>query len=200
MRLWYAPTSPFSRKVRIAAAELSLDGALALEEVNPWTSAALRAVNPLAKVPTLERDVGEPLYESAVIVAYLDALDPPARLHPPAGEARWRALLVQGLADGAMTAAGRLFADEQRPDGERSATMMARFHTAIDAALDDLARRPLDDEAPTIGEISAAAFVGYLDFRWPGHPWREGRPALAAWFDRFAARPSMRATAYRLPQ
>ncbi len=198
MQLWYAPTSPFARKVRITILELGLQEAIELVEVNPWTDGKLRALNPLAKVPTLVRDGAEPLYESGVICDFLNSLSGAGHLIPAAGEARWRALLLQGLADGACTAAGRLFADERRPENERSEGMMVRFQQAIGATLDALGSRPLADGLPTIGEISIAAFLSYLDFRWPGHPWRDGRPQVAAWFERAAERPSMTGTAYRL--
>ncbi|PWK86687.1 glutathione S-transferase family protein [Fulvimonas soli] len=196
MQLWYAPTSPFARKVRIAAGELGLAGRIELVRVDPWTDVRLRALNPLAKVPTLVRDDGGVLYESAVICDYLDALAPRRLLHPADGEARWRALLLQGLADGAATAAGRLYADERRPAHERSEAMMARFREAIGTSLDALdADRHLADGVG-IGQVAVAAFVSYLDFRWPERDWREGRPRLAAWFDAFARRDSMTGTPY----
>jgi len=197
MQLWYAPTSPFARKVRIAILELGLDTRIEEIAVNPWTDQELRALNPLAKVPTLVREDGDVLYESSVICDYLDSLSGTRRLYPPDGEKRWQALLLQGLADGACTAAGRLFADERRPANERSDSMMQRFGQAITATLERLADQELSLD-PTIGEISVAAFLAYLDFRWPGHPWREGRPTLAAWFLEMSVRRSMQETTYHL--
>lgn len=190
-QIWYAPTSPFARKVRIAAHELGLADALELVEVNPWTDARLRALNPLAKVPTLVLPSGETLYESGVICDYLDAIGAERRLFPPSGTPRWRALRLQGLMDGAMTAAGRLYADEQRPADQRSDAMMTRLGSAIASTLEALDREPLDPEALTIGEISAAAFLGYLDFRWPERDWRTAHPAQARWFAAVERRPSM---------
>jgi glutathione S-transferase len=193
MDLWYTTTSPFARKVRIAAAELGLAERLTLIAVNPWTDARLRAINPLAKVPTLALGNGDVLFESAVICDYLDALGPERRLFPADGAGRWEALLLHGLADGAMTAAGRLFADERRPADERAPAMLLRFAAARDATLDRLEQAALAD-APRIGEVAVAALLGYLDFRWPDRDWRAGRPRLSAWFDRFADRPSMTTT------
>lgn len=190
MELWYTTTSPFARKVRVAAAELGLADRLALVRVDPWTDPRLRALNPLAKVPTLVRDDGGVLFESAVICEWLDSLGDRPRLFPPSGPDRWRALLIQGLADGAMTAAGRLFAAERSPAAERSDRMMARFAEARDAVLDRLEREELEDR-PGIGEIAAASLLGYLDFRWPDRDWRGPRPRLAAWFRHFGARASM---------
>lgn len=198
MQLWYAPTSPFARKTRIAVAELGLAGQVELIEVNPWTDARLRALNPLAKVPTLVTAQGEVLYESGVICDWLDSLGP-RRLFPEEGPARWRALLLQGLADGAATAVGRLFADERRAPGERSEQMLARFRSARDSALQALEQDLPAAGPPTIGEISVAAFLTYLDFRWPERDWRGTYPRLAGWLAELETRPSLVTTAYHLP-
>jgi len=195
MQLWYARTSPFARKVRVVACELGLHDRIELIEVDPWTDSRLRELNPLAKVPTLVLDDGSVLLESAVICDYLDALNLPQRLHPSSGPARWQALLSQGLADGALSAAGRLYADEHRSAHERSSAMMERFQHAIDASLDAFDTRWLPDGCDlTIGHVAMAVLMGYLDFRWPQRNWRANRPALAAWFDVFDQRPSMIAT------
>lgn len=197
VQLWYASTSPFARKVRIAAHELDLDRRIALVETNPWTSPDLRKLNPLAKVPTLVLDDGEILFESSVICDYLDSLAPSRRLFPEAGTVRWRALRLQGLADGAATAAGRLYADEHRPRDERSETTMDRLRQALGAALDAGEANPPPPDDCAIGAIAMAALLGYLDFRWPERDWRSARPGLAAWFATFSARPSMIATEHR---
>jgi glutathione S-transferase len=193
MELWYTTTSPFARKVRIAAAELGWDDRIRLVRVDPWTDERLRALNPLAKVPTLVLDDGTALPESALICEWLDALGAGRRLMPSDGARRWRALRLQALADGAMTAVGRLFADERHPESERASGMMARFAAARDAVLDGLEQESLQAE-PEIGEIAVAALLGYLDFRWPERHWRDGRPRLSAWMDGMAARPSLIAT------
>jgi glutathione S-transferase len=199
MQLWYAPTSPFARKVRIAAHELGLSHRIGLLKVDPWTDTRLRDLNPLAKVPTLVLDDGRPLYESALICEYLDAHADQPRLYPPAGAARWETLLRQGLADGAMAAAGRLFAEQRKPQDERIPAMEARFRTAIDAALDVLEKDTPVHGEPLIGDIATAAFIGYLDFRFPGTGWRATRLTLSAWFDVFCQRPSMKSTEHRAP-
>jgi glutathione S-transferase len=198
MELYHAPTSPFARKVRVAAHELGLSDRLTLVRVDPWTDQRLRAINPLSKVPTLVLEDGTVLFESAVICDYLDALGG-RRLHPADGAERWRTLLLQGLADGAMTAMGRLFADERKSAGQPGDAMQARFHAARDASLDRLEGTALRSD-PLIGEIAVAALLGYLDFRWRDRDWRSGRPALARWFERFEARPSMTRTRHEAPE
>ena len=195
LQLWYAPTSPFARKVRVAACELGLADRIELVRVDPWTDNRLRARNPLAKVPTLVVDGSEIFFESGVICDFLDSLKDQRQLFPPAGTARWKALRLQGAADGAMTAMGRLFADERRPANERSEAMMRRFVEAREATLDWLEQADFAPN-PTIGEISVAALLGYLEFRWPERNWRIGRPRLADWFDAFRMRPSMQTTAH----
>jgi glutathione S-transferase len=200
MKLFYAPTSPFARKVRVAAAELSLTDRIELVPINPWADAALRAHNPLAKVPTLIRDDGEALFESSVICEYLDHLAG-GGLFPAPGEARWGALLRQGVADGISTAAGRLYADERRPATERSESVMQRQVAAIEAGLDRLEQgaRELSPELADIGAIAAACALGYLDFRWPERDWRPGRDGLARWLAGVSRRASMVITQHHLP-
>ncbi|WP_437549569.1 glutathione S-transferase N-terminal domain-containing protein [Sorangium sp. So ce367] len=200
MKLFYASTSPFARKVRVAAHELQLGDRIELVLVNPWSDAELRSLNPLAKVPTLVLGDGQALFESALICEYLDHLAA-GGLYPAPGEARWSALLRQGIADGINAAAGRLFADEHRPSNERSSSVMLRQAAAIEAGLDRLERDAgtLSTELADIGAISVACALGYLDFRWPDRAWRSGRSGLSRCFDVVGQRPSMTATQHRSP-
>ncbi|XXT17107.1 glutathione S-transferase N-terminal domain-containing protein [Sorangium sp. So ce429] len=200
MKLFYAPTSPFARKVRVTAHELQLGDRIELVLVNPWSDAELRSLNPLAKVPTLVRDDGRVLFESTLICEYLDHVAA-GRLYPAPGEARWSALLRQGIADGISAAAGRLFADEHRQANERSCSVMQRQAAAIEAGLDRLERDAgaLSRELADIGAVSVACALGYLDFRWPERAWRDGRIELARWFDVAGQRQSMVATQHHLP-
>ncbi|WP_170122108.1 glutathione S-transferase family protein [Breoghania corrubedonensis] len=197
MELWYSTTSPFARKVRVAAEELGLSSRIRLHDTNPWKDDGLRAVNPLSKVPTLVAADGTVFYESGVICDYLDSLGPQRLLFPADGAARWGALVLQGLCDGALTAAGRLYADEQKPENARNHEMMTRFVKAVDATLDELEKRELAFVEPTIGDISVGVLCGYLDFRWPQRDWRVGRPHLAGWFDVFDMGVSMQKTRHR---
>lgn len=206
MKLYFAPTSPFARKVRIAIRQLGLDGQVQEIAVDPWTSAELRQVNPLAKVPALQHDDGSVLIESAAICEYMDqeaqALGHNgAPLFPPAGEARWTALRRQAVADGLCTAAARLYADEQRPAGERSPAVMQRQRETIAAALVHLKRDAswLDPKLQDIGAITVACALAYFGFRWPGSTgWRSAHASLAAWFDAVDNLPVMRETGYHL--
>lgn len=196
LELWFAPTSPFARKVRVAAAELGLAHRLRLVRVDPWTDDRLRARNPLAKVPTLVTAGGDTLFESGVICDYLDSLAPKRQLFPEEGLPRWRALRLQGAADGAMLAMGRLFAEERKPPDQRHKPMMARFVDSREAVLDWLAPIDFASDSVTIGELSVAMLLGYLDFRWPERDWRSTRILLARWFDRFSDRRAFQETAH----
>lgn len=198
MKLRYSPTSPFVRKVTVTALELGL--AERIEKLTTDTGDAASGLNddnPLGKVPALITDQGEALCESPVICEYLDSLAGPT-LFPPAGSARWRALNLAALGDGIMDAAiFRLLEVRLRPEDKRSDGLLRRQQGKIGRTLDSLERQAAAgalDGAVTIGEVTLGCALGYLDFRFDEDRWRDGRPALARWFEGFAARPSMQAT------
>jgi glutathione S-transferase len=125
-----------------------------------------------------------------VICDYLDDLAG-AGLFPKSGEARWRALTLQSLADGMGDAAVRTAQERRRAEGDRHADVIDRQLKAINAALDAFEKADLGGW--TIGEIALAAQLGYLDFR-EVVDWRAGRPGLSDWYERAARRDSMVAT------
>ena len=173
MQLYYSPTSPFSRKVRVVSRELGLDKQINEILIDPWTDAALRTLNPLSKVPTLILEDGMAVFESAVICDYLDQLarlsDPQSGVIPNDGAERLSALKWQALADGMMAATGRLYADSNREDSDRCEIVMERqaqaITSGITAILDGLAS--LRTEAPHLGTWSVLVALYYIDFRWP---------------------------------
>ncbi|MHC8491455.1 glutathione S-transferase N-terminal domain-containing protein [Thalassospira sp. SM2505] len=204
MQLYYSPTSPFSRKVRVVLRELGLEKQVSEILIDPWTDAALRAHNPLAKVPTLILEDGMAVFESAVICDYLDQL---ARskgqsegVIPQSGVERLNALKWQGLADGMMAATGRLFADSKRDETDRSDFVMERqaaaVQSAIDAILDGLPQ--LRTEAPHIGTWSVLVGLYYIDFRWPER--RFDIPVrVRDWMAIMSERESLTETVFHLP-
>lgn len=197
MELFSSPTSPFVRKARIAVRELGLQDRIDETPINAWSDERLRAFNPMCKVPTLVCDDGGVLYESALICDYLDALQP-RRLFPADGAARWRALRLQGLADGVMGALVRWYSELLKPNPDlHDARGIPRFEAATAAALDALERETWTDDF-LIGEISVACLLGYLDLRFAQLEWRKPHPRLAAWFAHIETRPSVHAT--RPPQ
>ncbi len=200
MKLYYSPTSPFARKARIAAAVLGLDGALELVAADTSNPAdALRAKNPLGKIPVLELDDGACLYDSAVIVAYFDDIAGGGRLIPRDLPARYAALTLEALADGISEASIlQIYEIRMRAENERSANWVAHQQGKVFRALAHLEAAPppaeFGQDAPDIGRIALACALGYLDLRFEG-AWRAGHPKLVAWLAAFAAAvPALAAT------
>lgn len=199
MRLISAGASPFVRKVRVLLIETGLDGKVELDAaattpVKP--DAKIVASNPLAKIPCLVTDDGQALYDSRVICEYLDGLHAGAKMFP-SGAARWPALRRQALGDGIMDA-GVLTRYETflRPENLRWADWIAGQGGKIARGVDALAAEAgALNKGIDIGAIACACALGYLDFRFPDMAWRDGRGALADWYEGFAARPSMQQTA-----
>ena len=162
-------------------------------ETNPWSpDTDLGQDNPLGKVPALITEDGMVLFDSPVICEYLDSLGAAATLFPPAGTGRWSALRAQALGDGILDAAVLRLLESRRPEAQQSADWAARQKRAIERSLDALeADRATLDGPVTIGQIDVGAALGYLDFRFAADDWRATRPGLTAWYEAFAARPSM---------
>ena len=202
MKLHHSTTSPFVRKVMVAAIELGL--ADRIEKMPAKVSPIVRtspviADNPLGKLPTLIADDGMVLFDSRVICEYLDTLAGGGRILPAPGPARWRALTEQALADG-MTDAALLerYETTLRPAEKMWPQWRDGQHDKVVKALDRLELTAADFGARVdIGTIAAACALSYLDFRFPDLGWRQQRPRLAAWLTMFAARPSMAATVPR---
>jgi glutathione S-transferase len=195
MQLRFSPTSPYVRKVVVTAHELGLADRVELITTNPWVpDPALFRDNPLGKVPALTTDEGDVLFDSPVICEYLESLAGP-RLFPDSGRARWQALRLQALGDGLLDAAVLWRLETQRPADERSSDWQVLQQDAVSRALDALEHEAAHwAEDVNIGHVTVACALGYLDFRFASEDWREEHPTLAAWYQDFAARPSMVAT------
>jgi len=196
MKLIGALTSPYVRKVRVVMAEKKLDFQLALEDV--WGSDAVLASNPLGKVPCLVMEGGEAVFDSRVIVEYLDALSPVGRLIPPAGRERIEVRTWEALADGLLDAAilARLEATwAGRAPPQRSQAWIERQMTRVHAALKAMSQG-LGDKPHCAGthfslaDVAVGCALGYLDFRFPQIDWRGAYPNLKKLGDKLAARPS----------
>ncbi|HEV2301930.1 MAG TPA: glutathione S-transferase [Stellaceae bacterium] len=197
MKLRHSPASPFVRKVMVVAHELGLAGGVEIVPTNVSPTAgndALAPDNPLMKVPSLTCEDGTVLYDSPVICEYLDELAGGHRFFPAPGAARWRALRQQALADGILEALILTRYESLRPQERRWADwtdgQMGKAHQGLAA----LEREDLSGP-PTIGGVAAGCCLGYLDFRFPEDGWRARQPRLAGWYEDFAARASMQATA-----
>jgi len=202
MKLYLTPASPYARKVRMVALEAGITEPIDLIEVDLAAPPAdFLAANPLGKVPALVADEGGTLFDSPVICEYLAQLGGDLTLFPPPGPARWAALRKQALGDGIMDALVLNMLELRRDEAQRSSQMMARREGQVLKALDMLDAeaakedsREEDGTAPTIGDISVACGLGYLDFRFPDLNWRMGRDALATWHKIFAKRAAWRET------
>lgn len=193
-----SPPSPFGRKVKIAAAVLGLSGRIevvATDTTDPQSP--LRASNPLGKIPTLEFENGMALFDSRVIVEYLDHLGGGGRLLPADPSARFATLRMQALADGLMDAALlQVYEIRVRDESERSPAWVATQAGKVERALAALEAAP-PSAAVDAGTIAVACALGYLDLRFEGR-WRAGCPRLVEWLDAFRAQvPAYDATAVK---
>ncbi|HSO46509.1 MAG TPA: glutathione S-transferase [Rhizobiaceae bacterium] len=195
MKLWYSPTSPFVRKVIAAAHELGLTDRIEIIEASTSPvnrHAGLAALNPVGKIPAMQLDDGQVIYDSRVICAYLDSLKP--GLVPESGPQRFRSMTLEALGDAIMDAAVLTrYETAMRPEDLRWKSWIEGQMTKVWAGIDSLERDWLEflNGPLTMGHLSAAAALGYLDFRYADSGWRDGRPGLAQWYDAFAKRPSM---------
>jgi len=198
LKLYTNAASPFARKCRVIAHELGLK----LEEIRtlPMQDPDFRRVNPLGKIPALVLDDGSVLIDSPVICEYLN--------HAGGGKffpgmsiwrhnsGRWKALGLAALGDGIADAAvAWIIMGRQNPVPEEG--RQRQMQTVL-ASLDALERVTFAKD-PTIGEISVACAIGYVEFRMPDLDWKSSRPKLSAWYDKFCEYPSMKATVPAAP-
>ena len=201
MKLIGSLSSPYVRKVRVVMAEKKLDYQFVTEDV--WASNAIVASNPLGKVPCLVMEGGEAVFDSRVIVEYLDARSPLARLIPEPNRERtevrtWEAL-ADGICDAAITA--RLEANwPGRTAEQRSQAWIDRQLVKVRASLDAISTGLADKPwcsgiHMTLADIAVGCALGYLAFRFPQIGWREEQPNLARLADKMNARQSFIDTA-----
>ena len=185
MILRSAGASPFARKVRIVADVLGLTNKLELKAVNNADPAdPILKQNPLGKIPVLVLDDGRVLYDSAVIVEYLDWLAGGGVI-PAQPMARFDALTQSALGDGILeTAILIIYEGRYRPDQTPYQPWLDFQRGKIERALASLAAQPPALTATTVGNITVACALGYLDFR-KQVDWRAKYPALIPWLDEF---------------
>lgn len=199
MRLIGSSTSPYVRKVRIVFAEKKLDYEFVQENV--WAEdTTIDQHNPLGKVPCLVMDGQDPLFDSRVIVEYLDTLSPVGKLIPPPGRERIVVKTWEALADGLMDAAILALLERTwagRKQSERSAAWIARQMQKVDATLAamsaNLGDRPWcsPNVHMNLADVAVGCALGYLDFRFPDVDWRTRHPNLQRLLDdQLASRPS----------
>jgi len=193
MKLYGGASSPYVRKCRVAARELGIIDRI--EEAPMPTYGAdpntpLAAMNPAVRVPTLQMDNGEYLYDSRIILRYLNETAGGSLY--PAGD--WAMQRRESQAEGMIDAALLSRGEVTRPAALQSKDFLALQARKIDNALD-----ALEQVVGDLGSLDAAAIgtgcgLGYLEFRFADWGWRDNHPGLAAWFKTFNTRPSMQAT------
>lgn len=196
MKLFYSPTSPYARKVRMVAIETGQDAYIETISVNvAQEQPELFAANPLGKVPSLVLANGEALFDSPVICHYLDSLSGHTLL-PQSGWQHWEILRWEALADGLMDAAyNRVMEERSRPECERSPAAMTRWENEITRTLQHLETRfDTLGASLTLAHLALGAAIGYLEFRLPHLLHSAACPQTLAWYAQFHARPAMRAT------
>ena len=182
MKIAFSPASPYVRKAMACAVARGI-----ARQIEKWiigtTDPALVPVNPLSKVPTLVTDDGVSLYDSPVICEYLDSLGNAPKLFPPAGPARWTALRQQALGDGNLDASQPRRREIALPQDDGRKAYIELQQGKVKRSLDVLeAEAHTLGKLTTIGEITIACALGYLDFRFANEPWRPGHPKLEAWY------------------
>jgi glutathione S-transferase len=202
MKLIGAITSPYVRKVRVVMAEKKLDYQFVQEDV--WSAeTTIMASNPLGKVPCLVMEGGEAVFDSRVIVEYLDTLSPVGKLIPSQGRERAEVKTWEALADGVLDAAvlARLESNwPGRADEQRSKAWIDRQLSKIDASLKSMSQG-LGDKPFCSGihfslsDVAVGCALGYLDFRFPVIDWRNTYPNLTRLSDKLAQRQSFLETA-----
>ncbi len=201
MKLIGSATSPYVRKVRVVMAEKKLDYQFVLEDV--WAeNSTMNTSNPLGKVPCLVMEGGEAVFDSRVIVEYLDTLSPVGKLIPAQGRERAEVKTWEALADGVLDAAllARLEATwAHRSAEQRCDAWIARQLGKIDSALQAMSKGLGDKNYCggvhfSLADVAVGCALGYLDFRFPEITWRDSHPNLAKLQDKLAQRPSFAET------
>ena len=200
MKLIGSLTSPYVRKVRIVMAEKKLDYQLALEDV--WGSDAILVSNPLGKVPCLVMEGGEAVFDSRVIVEYVDTLSPVGKLIPGTGRERVEVRTWEALADGVCDALilARMEQNWGPREGARCQAWVDRQLSRVHAALEAMSRG-LGDKAYchgthfSLADVAVGVTLGYLDFRFSHIDWRTSHPNLRELSEKLATRQSFIDTA-----
>lgn len=199
MKLIGSFTSPYVRKVRIVMADKKLDYRLELENV--WDAdTQIQQYNPLGKVPCLLMDDGGALFDSRVIVEYLDTLSPVSRLIPQPGRDRAAVKCWEAIADGILDACVTVVKERQRPAEQQSADWIDRQLGKVQASLTAM-DGSLGDHAWCMGvnyslaDVAVGCALGYLNFRFSSLKWRNDHANLTRLYNKLATRPSFIDTA-----
>jgi glutathione S-transferase len=194
MKLIGSLTSPYVRKARVVLAEKKID--YDFEVDSPWVAGNQVAnVNPLGKIPVLVLDDDTVLFDSRVIVEYLDNVAPNNKLMPSPNRERSEVRRWEALADGICDAAALLFLEHKRPLAQQSADWIVRQEEKILRSLAFMSAE-LGDQSWCMGthfslaDVTIGCTLGYLVFRFPAIDWQVKHPNLARLYDKLMRRPA----------
>ncbi len=194
MKLIGTLTSPYVRKARVVLAEKKIDFDLVIDSPNAPDSNVPR-YNPLARVPVLILDDDDAIFDSPVIVEYLDNLAPNNKLFPPTNRERIEVKRWEALSDGLLDAAVAIRLESLRPESQRSESAMRRERDVIDSSLammaSELGEKHWCMGTPfTFADVAVGCALGYFDFRFPEVDWRTRHPNLGRLHEQLMQRPS----------
>lgn len=198
MKLIASLTSPFARKVRIVAAEKHIEYELVIDI--PWADdSKVPNYNPLGKVPVWVQEDGKTLFDSRVIVEYLDSTSPVGHLIPTDARARIAVKRCEALSDGICDAAALVYMERKRPEAQQSPDwidrQLGKVHAGLAAMSADMGMNNwCIGDTFTLADIAAGCALGYLDFRFPELDWRRSQPHLSEFYDRIMQRPTFKDT------
>ncbi|MCA1926176.1 MAG: glutathione S-transferase N-terminal domain-containing protein [Thiobacillus sp.] len=198
MKLVTSLTSPYGRKARVVLLEKKLPFQLQVE--NPWLpDSAVPSLNPLGKVPVLVLEDGVSVFDSRVIVEYLDPLSPVAHLIPSEPKSRMVVRGVEALADGVTDAAVAVYLERKRAPELRSAEWTALQEKTLSRGLQALSKALGEKpwyfgNSMTLADIACGCMLGYLDLRFAEIDWRAAHPNLAKLYDKLMTRASFKET------
>jgi glutathione S-transferase len=194
MKLIGSLTSPYVRKARVVLAEKKIDYDFEID--SPWSPENLVAnVNPLGKIPVLLLDDNTVLFDSRVIVEYLDNVAPNNKLMPAPNRERAEVKRWEALADGVCDAAALVFLEKKRPTAQQGSDWIARQEDKILRSVDFMSGE-LGDNTWCMGthfslaDVAVGCALGYLAFRFPEIAWQDKHPNLARLYDKLMRRPA----------
>lgn len=198
MKLIGTTTSPHTRKVRIALAEKRLECEFVFDSPNT-ENGTVTQYNPLGRIPVLVLDDEFTIFDSRVIVEYLDNASPGNRLIPEEKRPRIQVRRWEALADGCTDAAAAVVMEKRRPAAQQSPEWIVRQMGKIDRALqmmaDELAAKPwCAGDFFTLADIAVGCCLGFLELRLHDVPWRRNHPNLARLAEKLALRQSFKDT------
>jgi len=198
MKLVTSLTSPYGRKVRVVLAEKKIPFQLQVE--NPWLPGSqVTTYNPLGKVPVLVLEGGVSVFDSRVIVEYLDHASPVSNLIPAEHKSRMAVRGIEALSDGVTDAAVALFLERKRPAEQQSADWLVLQEKTLFRGLEALSEALGENtyflgNGMSLADVACGCTLGYLDLRFPEIEWRRAHPNLARLAEKLNSRASFKDT------